>query len=93
MESTSTATILVERLEISKISVAVFLFGKITGTVSPGMLISIPMNNSVSMTCEVGEVRQEGHAAVLVVTADDLDEAEFLASFNLVNEVLHVSSP
>jgi hypothetical protein len=92
MENSSTATILVERLELSKTPPAVFFIGKITGVVAPGMSIAIPMNNSFSMTCEVSEVRQEGQASVLVVTADDLDEAEFLASFNPVNEALLVSS-
>jgi hypothetical protein len=92
MENDSTATILVERLELSKTPPAVFFFGKITGVVAPGMSIAIPMNASFSMTCEVSEVRQEGQDSVLVVTADDLGEAEFLASFNPVNEALLVSS-
>lgn len=91
MENNSTATILVERLEFSESPPAVFFFGKVTGIVAPGMVISIPMNNSFAMTCEVAEVRQESLSTVLVVTADDLEEAEFLASFNPVNEALHVS--
>lgn len=91
MENDSTATILVERLELSESPPAVVFYGKVTGVVAAGMLISIPMNKSFSMTCEVAEVRQEGLATVLVVTADDLEEAEFLASFNPVNEALHVS--
>lgn len=88
----SVATILVERLMLSETPPGVVFFGKIDGLIAPGMLISIPMNNSFSMTCEVSAVQMEDQVTFISVLAEDLEEAEFLVSINLVNERLQFSA-
>jgi hypothetical protein len=85
------ATLKVNRVELSSDSLSVVMHVQImTGTVIPGMVVEIPFNNSFAMGCEIESVTQCDDEALLVIAAEDADEAEFVASFNTAGEILNV---
>lgn len=86
-------TFTVEQIEIRSDGLAVLMHGRASGNIAPGMLLSIPFNNSFSAGCEISDVSTTANRTTLVLPADEPEEAEFLASFNPVGETLVVEGP
>lgn len=69
----------------------------VEGTVVPGMLLTIGLNNSLSMAWPIAGVefvrRSESELVALTVRCEDADEVEFLQSFELSKEEIFISEP
>jgi hypothetical protein len=69
----------------------------VEGTVVPGMLLTIGLNNSLSMAWPIAGVefvrRSESELVALTVLCEDADEVDFLQSFELSKEEIFISEP
>lgn len=83
----------VEQVMLGADGLTVILHGQVMrGNITFGMVIELPIHNSFSISFKIAEVVSIDSSALhLVIQAEDIEEAEFIASLDPVGEVLMVA--